>query len=78
MNQTYQPEVWAMTKDSVYDAQEALQIGLENTRELLAEHDFRLGRTTRSNRTTAERLEEEIAKIESAMEGISNPNGGEL
>jgi len=49
---------------------EALHIGLENTQELLANHDIQLGRTTRSNRATAERLEGEIRQIQEAIELI--------
>lgn len=56
--QTYQPEIWAMTKDSIYSAIDALMLGIENTQELLIKHDIELGRTTRSNKLTAERLEQ--------------------
>jgi len=71
----YQPESWSMLKDSIYAAQTALSAGIENTQELLADHDVRLGRTTRSNRYTAERLEGEIRQMQSALDGLQKPNG---
>jgi hypothetical protein len=74
-HQYYQPETWAILKDSIYAAQEALKIGIENSKELLAEFEFRFGRSTRSNRITAERIEEEIRQMEYALDGILNPNG---
>lgn len=54
----------------VYDA---LIAGLENTQELLCDHDVRLGRTTRSNRHTAERLESEIKDIKASLEIVKWP-----
>ena len=72
-HQTYQPEIWALTKDSIYDAIAALMLGIENTQELLIKHDIELGRTTRSNKLTAERLEREIEQMNKAIIGIQNP-----
>jgi len=71
----YLPESWSMLKDSIYAAQEAIRAGIENTQELLADHDVRLGRTTRSNRYTAERLEGEIRQMQAALDGLQKPNG---
>ena len=71
----YLPESWSMLKDSVYAAQEAIRAGIENTQELLADHDVRLGRTTRGNRYTAERLEGEIRQMKAALDGLQKPNG---
>ena len=71
----YAPECWWMKKDTLYAVAAALRDGLENTQELLINHDSALGRTTRSNRTTAERLESEIAKMELAIEGLRAPDG---
>ena len=71
----YLPESWSMLKDAVYAAQEAIRAGIENTQELLADHDVRLGRTTRRNRYTAERLEGEIRQMQSALDGLQKPNG---
>ena len=70
----YQPESWSMLKDSILAAQEAIRSGIENTQELLADHDVRLGRTTRSNRYTAERLEGEIRQMKSALDSIQGPD----
>ena len=74
-HQYYQPETWTILKDSIYAAQEALKIGIENSKELLAEFEFRFGRSTRSNRITAERMEEEIKQMQNALDGILNLNG---
>jgi hypothetical protein len=71
----YQPECWAMKKDTIYAARTALEAGLENTQELLADHDMKLGRTTRSNRYTAGRLEGEIRETEAAIEKLKKPYG---
>jgi hypothetical protein len=67
----YQPECWTMKKDTIYAARTALEAGLENTQELLADHDVKLGRTTRSNRYTAERLEGEIRDMKAAIEKLN-------
>lgn len=71
----YQPECWAMKKDTICAARAALEAGLENTQELLIEHDASLGRTTRKNRFTAERLESEIHDIRRAISSLSGPDG---
>jgi len=71
----YQPECWAMKKDTIYSARHALEAGLENTQELLVDHDVMLGRTTRSNRYTAERLEGEIREMKCAIEALKKPDG---
>lgn len=71
----YQPETWAMRKDTIYAARSALKVGLENTQELLIEHDASLGRTTRKNRFTAERLEGEIRSMQSVLEKLCQPDG---
>ena len=68
-------ENWAMTKDTIDLARAALEIGLENTLELLTDHDSRLGRSTRSNRLTAERLEGETLEIRIAIAKLEKPDG---
>jgi D-serine deaminase-like pyridoxal phosphate-dependent protein len=75
MPQEYLPESWSMRKDSIYAAQEAIRAGIENTQELLIEHDASLGRTTRKNRCIAERLEAEIRQMQAALNGLQTPNG---
>lgn len=71
----YQRESWWMLKDTIYAARTALQAGLENTQELLAKHHVELGRTTRGNRYTAERLEAEISQMKSVLADLEKPNG---
>ena len=66
----YRPEMWTIAKDHVYAAISAIQIGVENTQDLLAEHDKTLGRSTRKNRLEAERLEKEIEQMKATLSGL--------
>ena len=52
------------------DIRAALDIGYENTCEVLADHDIRLGRTTRGNRIRAELLEVDKLQILDAIASI--------
>jgi len=70
---TYKPEVWAMRKDTIYEARDALACGIENTEELLIMHDRDLGRSTKSNRLNAERLEQEIQKMKISFAKLGEP-----
>jgi len=63
-----------MLKDDIYAAQSAIRIGIENSQELLDEHEIKLGRTIRSNRLTAERMELEIEKMKAALKAIEKPS----
>ena len=72
------PTYWTLNKDKVEAARTALRAGLENTQELLNDYDARLGRTTRSNRHTAERLEGEIREMKSAIDALDPPTDDEL
>jgi hypothetical protein len=74
-HQHYQPETRTILKDSICAAQEALKIGIENSKEMAAEREARFGREHRTNRLTLERMEEEIKQMENALAGILNPNG---
>lgn len=67
---TTEPLTYAVLATTVHAVREALTTGIENTQELLAAHDFTLGRTTRSNRMTAERLEQEIVAMQAAYEAL--------
>jgi len=71
----YQPEIWSMLKDSIYAAQHVIRLGLENTQELLVTHDINRGRGTKSNRLTAERLENDIKQMQNALAELEKPNG---
>lgn len=66
-----QPETWTMLRSTLERAIAMLQIGRENTQELLILHDTNLGRTTRSNRRTAEMLENEITAMSEAIESLN-------
>lgn len=65
--QTYQPHIWTVKKDTIYAAIQAVEDGLESTRELLVKHDAELGRTTQKNKGWAETLEASIAHMERTL-----------
>ena len=48
----------------------ALEDGIENTFELLEDHEMRLGNTTLKNTLTAERLKKEISNMRSVLDKI--------
>lgn len=70
-NQTYQQEMWTLPKDAIYAACESIKIGIENSEELLADYDARYGRDHRTNKMSAERMEEEIAQMKRALKGLN-------
>lgn len=59
---------------AIQAAREYLQIGIENTQELLDRLDCDYGRTTRRNRIEAERLESDIEKMKEAISSLENPD----
>lgn len=64
------PERRAITLENISAMREALQVGREMAEDLLARHDLELGRTTRSNRRTAELLEEDIDKFKRVIKEL--------
>jgi ribosomal protein S20 len=68
-------ESWSMLKTTIEATKQAVEIGIENTQELLSDFDIRFGRTTRSNRLTAERLEAEIKTMNNALSKLTHPDG---
>lgn len=64
------PERRAITLENISAMREALQVGQEMAEDLLARHDLELGRTTRSNRRTAELLEEDIDKFKKVIKEL--------
>lgn len=64
---TYQPEILAIPKPEVENIIYSLELGLENTQTVLAEHDASLGRTTKKNKSWAETLEGDIEFIKSSL-----------
>lgn len=70
----FSPEFWEMDKSAIYNARTAIEVGIENTEELLLDHEVNYGRTTRGNRMTAERLEAEIRQMKSARLGLKKPD----
>jgi hypothetical protein len=64
------------SKDKLIEQmREALEIGLDSTKELLYEFDQKYGRTIDKNRRYTERLEAQIRQIEAALEAARR--GGE-
>jgi len=70
MNDLYEQETVTLPKDVIYAAAAALKAGLDNTEELLIEHDDRLGRTTRKNRLIAENYEADIRNMKRVIEDL--------
>lgn len=71
---TYQSHIYSIQKDDIYAAIRALEIGHENTRELLASHEREFGRTTKKNQMWAEQLEQDLTCIQSAIKALKeNP-----
>lgn len=66
---------WSMLESTVLDARRAIEIGIENTRNLLVDHDAMLGRTIRKNRVFAESMESDIRIMTEALLALSEPNG---
>jgi hypothetical protein len=75
MNPNQYEECWMMKLSTIESVRSALTAGLENTQELLINHDIALGRTTRGNRYTAERLEGEIRDMKACLELLEKPDG---
>lgn len=53
-----------LNSETIEGLLEALDYGIENTKELLALHDVNLGRSIPRNKATAESLEMEISAME--------------
>jgi len=70
MNDLYEREMMTLSKDTIYAAKAALRAGLENTQELLIEHDAALGRTTRKNRFIADNYETDIHNMQLAIQSL--------
>jgi hypothetical protein len=68
--QEYQPEIWKVRKDYIYDAIRGLEMGLDYARESLLQHDTNLGRTIRKNKVWAEMMESDIRYIEKALKNL--------
>jgi len=66
----YQPESRIIRKDFIYAAISALKAGLEYAQECLIRHDENLGRTISRNKREAEYMEEDIRKIQAAIENL--------
>lgn len=60
---TYQPEIWSVKKDDIYAAITAIESGICYAQECLATHDLSLGRTTRKNKSSAERMESDLRQM---------------
>ena len=63
-------EIISINRDTVLAAIVGMEAGLEYARECLSQHDVNLGRTTRQNRTWAETMEDDIRRMECAMDEL--------
>jgi hypothetical protein len=66
------PTYKTVNEQTLISAKAALQDGLEYVKEALIIHDTSLGRTTLKNLRMADMMENDIANIESAIEGLSH------
>lgn len=69
--QEMKPDLWKIDKFIVYNLIDSLEAGLENTQDLLIEHDSNLGRTTTKNKSWAETLEKQIRGMEDCLKKLS-------
>ena len=74
----YQPEMWTVEKDTIYAARNAVEAGLEYARECLAQHESILGRTTYKNKSWAETMEDDIRRMECALDDLRKLPNSEL
>jgi hypothetical protein len=70
MNDLYEQETVTLPKDVIYAAAAALKAGLDNTEELLMEHDAARGRTTRKNKFIAEVYEVDMHNMKRVIEDL--------
>jgi len=75
-SQEYIPEIWSIKKDLIIKTIAALELGLENTQEVLYDHDARLGRDMNKNKRWAEILEGEIRDIKDCIKELKLLNAG--
>lgn len=66
------PLYWSVQGNVMALTRRALESGLENTKELLVQHEAALGRTTRKNRVMAEMYERDINEMQSALSQLPN------
>jgi len=66
----HEQEYSTVKKDAIHSIITVLQIGLQNTEELLSMHDASLGRTTPKNKSAAEQLEKEIDSIKEQIKEL--------
>lgn len=65
-----------LTLDELLSIETALDLAVEFARDTLAERDAKLGRATYKNRTVAECIERDIAKIADAQTVVRDILGG--
>ena len=68
--QNYQPKTKILLKDYIYSITDCIENGLEYARECAAVHETNLGRTTLKNRLWAERMEDDIRKMEQLLKEL--------
>ena len=71
----YQPEMITLRRDYIDSAILRIEDGLEYARECSTTHEIDLGRTTLKNRLWAERMEDDIRKMEELLVVLKNLNG---
>lgn len=70
MGYVFDSKFWAVKKDYIYAAIEAVRNGLGSTITVLVTHDLDLGRTTKKNRMWAETMEKDILQMKQTLEDL--------
>lgn len=74
-NTTYQPTYRTINENFIDDALDDLDIGLNYAKEVLQDHDTKLGRTTRKHSIWAKQIEKDIEFIEKTIKEIKGVCG---
>jgi hypothetical protein len=70
LNNNYQPDIWHVKADTMYDTIVAMEAGLAYAKECLLTHETTLGRTTLKNKTWAEIIERDIRHLELTLKNL--------
>jgi len=70
----YQPESWAMRKDTIDDARNAIQIGICYVEDALATLD-RSSLTPYMRRIAEHTIQQQLDKMHAAQKQLAEPNG---
>lgn len=64
----YIPKSWSISKDDIYDARDAIAIGLAHTKEALERHDTMCGAGSLKDKLWTEKLKKDITQMEDVLQ----------